>query len=334
MDPSAKRSASVTIAAVVALLCCLFLLLCCSVAFLGMLLVKLPGSAPEVPPLVRNIALVTEGFLICLCLFGMATGIGLFYLRNWARISILIWGGFSVFFGAIGIPIAYLTTFSANTTTPALPADSMQAVRWILLFIYGVPLLIGIWWLILFNRKSVKAQFAGGRESAQQGLPQKPSCPVPIAVLAWLYIGSILNLLFIPFLSFHVPILVFGRVLPPSVGRTVLILNCLAFVLAGIGLLKLKPWSYSLTIGLQVFWLTSTVVSVLSPNYNAVMDSFLKEMQASLHLPETSLSPLNFAHSYGWTRVLGLVFAGTILGMLVYYRTRFLNAASRAASAT
>jgi hypothetical protein len=278
--------------------------------------------------------LAIQGFMMCLSLFGIATGIGLIYLRKWARISILIWGGLSVFFGVIGIPIAFLMPFPPTPNAPDLPAGTMQAVRWILLLIYGLPLLIGVWWLILFNCKTVKAQFEGQGESADQGLPQKPACPLPIAVLAWFYIASVLNLLFLPLLSFHVPLFVFGRVLPGSAGGTVLIISSVVFAIAGIGLLKLKPRSYSLTIGLQLFWLASGVVSVLTPNYTAVMDSYMKEVQASLHLPETHSSSFNFAQHYGWTMATALVFAGAILGLFVYYRPRFLEAASRAASAS
>jgi len=76
-----------------------------------MLLVKLPGTTPEVPPFMRNALLATQGLMTCLSLFGMATGIGLFYLRHWARISILIWGGMSVFVGLMGISIVFLMSF-------------------------------------------------------------------------------------------------------------------------------------------------------------------------------------------------------------------------------
>src|SRR6266852_3734887 len=168
---------------------------------------------------------------------------------------------------------------SPTPNAPNLPAESMQAFRWIILIIYGVPLLIGIWWLILFNRKTVKAQFAGQGESADQGLPRKPACPLPISVLAWFYVASVLNLVFLPLLPFHIPLFVFGYVLPGSAGRIALIITSLAFAVAGVGLLKLKPWSYSLTIGLQLFWLASGVVSALTPNYGAVMDSYMKEVQ-------------------------------------------------------
>ena len=335
MDYSPNRSASVTFAAVVAILVSLFLLLCSSVLFFAMLLGKFPGTSSELPPFVRNTMMATNIFMMCLSLFGIVTGIGLIYLRNWARISILIWGGMLVFFGGIDIPIAFLMPIPPTPSAPDLPAAGIQAVRLILLAIYGMPLLIGIWWLILFNRKTVKAQFAGATGAADPTVPRKPACPLPIAVLAWFYVSSILNLLFLPFLPFlpfHAPVLVFGRVLPGKVGLTVLILSCLALFVCGVGLLRLKPWSYSLTIVLQAFWAASTAVSMLSPNYSAVVDSFLKEMQASLHLPESQSSPASFAHHYGWTVVLGLLFAGAILGLLVYYRQRFLEAASAANS--
>jgi hypothetical protein len=333
MDSAPNRSASVTAAAVVAILGGALLLVGCSIAFLGMLLIKLPSASPELPPSVRTLGLATEGFMICLSLFGIATGIGLIYLRKWARISILIWAGFCAFFGVIGIPIVLLMPFSPTPNAANLPAEGMGLFRGILLMIYGVPLLIGMWWLILFNRKSVKAQFAGMTVSADPGLPRKPACPRPIVVLAWFYVASVLNLLFLPLLPFHVPLMVFGYVLPGSAGKMVLIITSLAFTIAGIGLLKLKPWSYSLTISLQLFWLASGVVSALTPNYGAVMDSYMKEVQASFHLPETAASPFNFAQHYDWMMVGGLVLGGAILGLLVFYRPRFLEAASRAATA-
>jgi hypothetical protein len=332
MSGSPKSSASVTFAAIVAILCSFLLLVCCAFAFLAFLLAKLPGTPAELPPSLRIFMLATQGFMVCLCLFGIATGVGLLYLRKWARISILIWGGFSVFFGIVGIPIAYFSLSSPSPSAPDLPAGSMLAVRLILLVFYGIPLLIGVWWLTLFNRKSVKAQFVEVSPPADLALPRKPACPLPIAVLAWFYMASILNLLLFPLLPFPLPVFIFGRVLPPAAGITVLILSCLAFVLAGVGLLKLKPWSYSLTIGLQLFWLASTVVSVLSPNYRVVMDSFLKQMEASLHLPPTQYSPTNFSQQYGWTIYFGLLVAGAILGLIVYYRPRFLEAAASAAS--
>jgi len=334
MESTVKRSASVTAAAVVAILESIILLLCCSAAFFVFLLAKLPGPASQLPPAMRYMMLGTQGFMMALSLFGVATGIGLLYLRKWARTSILTWGGLSVFFCGVGMLIFSLLPFPPNPNSPELAPESMPGVRLFLVLVYGVPLLIGVWWLILFNRPSVKAQFTGSAFLADPSVPPKPACPAPVAVLAWFYITSILNLLFFPFLPFRVPVFVFGRVLPGSVGIAVLILTCLAFTVAGIGLLKLKSWSYTLTLGLQLFWLASMVVTLLTPNYKTAMDSFMKDIQASMHLPDTPFPAVDMSHSYGWSVVLGLLVAVGILGLLVYYRPRFLKEAARAASAS
>jgi len=332
MESLAKRSASVSAASIVAILSSLILLLACSAAFFVFLLAKLPGPVSDFPPAMRYMMLGTQGFGMCMSLFGIATGIGLLYLRNWARISVLIWGGLFVFFGVIGMLFIFLMPFPTNPNAPGLTPEAMPEFRLILFLVYGPPLAIGAWWLILFNRRGVKAQFAGSALPADPSVPPKPACPLPISVLAWFYITSILNLLFLPFFPSHVPVILFGQVLPSKLGWTILILIFLAFFVAGIGLLKLKPWSYTLTLGLQIFGDASLLVTVLSPNYKAVMDSFMKEFQASLHLPETPFSGVDFSPNYGWTVVFGLLIAVAILGMLVYYRPRFLKEASRAAS--
>jgi hypothetical protein len=292
----------------------------------------LPGTTSELPPSIRYMMLGTQGVMLCLSLFGVATGFGIIYLRKWARISILIWGGLCVFFGVIGIPIAYLAMFSPSPNSPALPVEGMQSFRWILIVIYGVPFLIGIWWLILFNRKGVKAQFDGATGSANPGLAQKPRCPLPITVLAWLYLTSILNLLFLPFFPVHAPVFVFAMLLPDRLGLAVLILSCLAFSISGIGLLKLKPWSYSLTMALQVFWIASMAVSLLRRDYKSTMLSFMEQYGASLHLPGSQFSANPLTQHFGWFMVFGVLFACAILGMFVCYRKRFLEAAAAAAA--
>src|SRR5690349_4583250 len=117
MDNPSKRSASVTAAAVVAILTSLLILLGCSMALFSLLLFKLPANNPEIPSSVKTAMVVMQGFMIALSLFGIATGIGLLYLRKWARISILIWGGFFAFFGVLGIPVVYLMRFPPTTNS-------------------------------------------------------------------------------------------------------------------------------------------------------------------------------------------------------------------------
>ena len=123
-----SASTSVIVAAVFAILAGLITLLMMSLAFFGILLGGAQGGPPEFPVFVRNVTLGSLAFLLCLSAFGIATGIGLILLKNWARISVLIWGGFSVFFGVMGIPIILFTSFPTIPSAPNLPATSIHLI--------------------------------------------------------------------------------------------------------------------------------------------------------------------------------------------------------------
>jgi hypothetical protein len=72
---------------------------------------------------------------------------------GWARISVLVWSGITVSLSAPGI-LRFIFIPIANA-----PADASIIVRLVVLVFYALPLAIGKWWLILFNRKEVAAQF-------------------------------------------------------------------------------------------------------------------------------------------------------------------------------
>jgi hypothetical protein len=330
MGDSSKAPASVIAAAVVAILCALFFLLTCSVTFFVLLIGNLPGSTPELPPILRDMELAIMGLIMCLSIFGIVTGVALIYLRNWARISILIWGGAFTFFAAVGIPFVFLLPNITPPDAPQLPASSQHLIQWILVFTYGLPLVIGLWWLILFNRRSIKEQFIAARGSLDAALPQKPRCPLPIAVLAWFYIASVLNLVFLPFIPLRIPVFLFGLPLQGKAGLAILLLTALGFFVGGVGTLKLKPWGYYLSILLQSFWLVSGALSVFSPRYAAAIFSYMNDMQTWMHLPETPFPPEHFAQNFIGMMIFGLVIAAAILGLFLYYRRRFLEAASAA----
>ncbi len=81
-------------------------------------------------------------------------------------------------------------------------------------------------------------------------------------------------------------------------------------------------WSYSLAIGLQVFGLANGVALVLSPNF----ERFMKDTMASMKYPAGGTYPMP---EIGYLRALSsfsslMVFV--ILAILVYYRSRFLEA--------
>jgi hypothetical protein len=272
-------SASVIVAAVFAILAGLITLLMMSLGFFGILLGTTQDAVPELPAFVRSATLAFLAFLVCLSVFGIATGIGLILLRNWARISVLIWGGFSVFFGVLGIPIILFMSLPPPPDVPNLSPASMQMARLFLAFMYGIPLIVGLWWLILFNRKAVKAQFAGIAGALDQTVPQKPRCPVPVAVLAGLYITAAAHIVILPFLPFSMPLILFGHLFQGNIGTLFYALNCLVLAVVGVSLLKLKPWAYHLTMGLNLFWFASGIGTILHPNYFSQMASIIHRSQ-------------------------------------------------------
>lgn len=291
---------------------------------MGIMLGMQPYNA-EVAPMVRSWTIGVMGFLIGLSIFGVATGIGLFLLRNWARISALIWAGLSVFFGLAGVVVIFFS--AALPASENLPAQSMWIFRLVLAAIYGIPLFIGIWWLILLNRRAIKLQFPGSGVSVDPEIPPKPRCPTPVAVLAWIFIASGFNIPFLFFLPARIPMLFFGQPISGKTGIVFLIFILTLSAVIGAGLLKLKRWSYSLAIGMQFFGLANLLVSIFSPNFNSYSDSMLLEMEKAIPASNSGFQLVQNPDYFYWCMCFGIVCVMAVLGILLFYRTRFLGLA-------
>jgi hypothetical protein len=212
-------------------------------------------------------------------------------------------------------------------TPPNAPQNFIGFVRAAVLIFYGLPFAIALWWLILFNKKSVVMQFAGSAGSFldASGFPAEPvstsrlSCPLPLMVLAGFLLFSSLSAFLIFLLP--VPLLLFGypvRGLPATILWIASSGSCAA---AGIGLLRLRPWGFWLAVGLQLFWFCSGVVSMTNANYPQVMQEVLDRTRARMgDSPRYSVEQLK-PYSYA-----GLATPVLIGGLLLAYRRRFLAA--------
>lgn len=334
-DPMGIRPrppASIIAAGVIAILGSLLVLAGTGIGLFTLLLVKLPATLPEQPAFAKTVGIATMAVAMACSIFGIATAVGLFLLRNWARLSAVVWAGICFCFGLIGIPIALFISIPTSSASPGLPANFALSFRLILLAIYGVPLAVGIWWLILFNRKAVKEQFAVAPSSVDLSLPQTPRCPTPVTVLAWFFITSLANLAVLPFLPFKFPALMFGRLFYPPAGTIILVVSCALVTIVGVGLLKLKLWSYSLSIGLQLVWLASGIITVLNPNFDSLMNSMMAGIYSEFHLPAGVYAPMDILQHMRLFMYIGLLIPIAIVGMLFYYRERFLEASAAAKS--
>ncbi len=324
-----KRTASVTAAGVVAIVGSVLVLLCTSFVFVVVLVLPTSQAASPMPSSARTMAVGTVAFFFGLAIFGVFTGIGVLRLKNWARISALVWSGITAAICAPILAFLVLIPFPTLPNAPS-PADVAVFVRVAAGLLYALPLVIAIWWLILFNRKAIAAQFAApapdspldaSRFPGQTTSPPKPPLPLPITVLAVFLLMSSFSLFLLFFV--HAPMVWFAHAFRGPAGTTVWITTCLLSTAAGIGLLCRKVWSYSLALGLQLLGFLSGIVTLASPKYPDLMREAIASMAFSTApYPEYSIEQLR-RFSYA-----SLIFPVLIGILLLCYRSRFLEASA------
>jgi hypothetical protein len=318
-------------AGVVAIISSVLMLLGTALAIVAILTVPF-SQAPQVPGYtrnLRNLAVGSMGFLACLAAFGIVTGVGVIRLKNWARISALVWSGMTAVWCGLGLAFLASMPLIMPPNSPT-PVSILTFARVTDGLFDAVPLGIAIWWLILFNRKAIAAQFispAPGGPLDASGFPaepapaSKPALPLPITVLAVFLLLSSFSL-FLLFFA-HMPMVLFAHAFRGPTGTAVWITTCLLSTAAGIGLLCRKGWSYSLVIGLQVLGFLSGIVALASPKYPDLMREMIASMAFSTGpYPEYSIEQLR-RFSYA-----SLAFPLLILILLLYYRSRFLQAST------
>jgi len=316
---SSGPSSSIIAAGVVGILASLIAILIAVATVAGMGMLPQPSGSPEIPPNVKSMAVAMMVVFAGLAVFGIFTGVGVLHLKNWARISMLIWGGVMAAFCSLALLFA---TFVPLPGGPAASPMGVPFLRLVLIVMYGTPLLIGVWWLVLFNQPAIKAQFlAVPPADGQLATPPRPRCPLPLAILAGFSIFSAGFSLLLPFTNFPTNVILFGHLFHRPLGLVLFFLSAGIFLLGAIGLLRLKRWSYTLMLAQYFFWMVSGTVTLVSPNY----DRNLHEIMSQMSLPEGPMGQAAFAQ----TRVFGalaLIPGVLLIWLLLYYHTRFIEA--------
>jgi hypothetical protein len=313
---SSGPSSSIIAAGVVGILASLFGILIAVAAIAGMSMIPQAPGSPEIPPNVKSIAVAMMFVFAGLAVFGIFTSVGVLRLKKWARISMLVWGGVMAAFCAIALLFA---AFMPLPEGPATSPMSVPVLRLVLALIYGTPVLIGVWWLALFNQPGVKAQFLSGAPAGGQPvIPVQPRCPLPLAILAGFSIFSAGFSLLLPFINFPTNVILFGHLFHRPLGLFLFFLSAGIFLAGSIGLLRLKRWSYPLMLGQYFFWLASGTVTLVNPNY----ERNIQEMMSQMNLPEGPMAQAAFAQ----TRVFGalaMIPGVLVIWLLLYCHTRF-----------
>lgn len=322
-------SASVLAAGIVAIISGAFAAFSILASFLFLTLsgLGMPSTAVLAPEM-RPILYGTWIFFLLCSIVVVATGIGIIRLRNWARIALLVIAGCMLFFGLIGIGVIFFTIFVA----PVEAGVSKAVLAAVLAFIYGIPILIALWWLILFTRSAITRQFQAAFALAapppagpgSRSFLNNPQCPLPVRIVAWYLASFILVLPFLPFLPFRIPAFYFGHIFRGPAAPLILFLNFALLGAAGLGLLLLKRWSLPLTLALQLLFCINGLYAALSPSFESMMRAAMQDM----NLPDLPYFTQSMLTNMRYFNLLGLVIPIAIIVTLLISRQSFHSAAA------
>ena len=307
-----RRPVGVTASAIVAMLGSIVALMF-AVLMVAALFIEPPQSQPR--PQVREAIPAALAFAI-LAGLGFWTSAGLFRLSARARMSILVFAGF----------LAASSLFGLLVTT-ALPmptkysVETAQTLRQIMVAFFGIPLAIGVWWLIQFNTTSTKAAFASS--------PAEPASPRPlsITIIAWASIlGGVSSLLAILTAG---PLFLFGSIFTGWTAGVIYAFFAALTLYIGKGLLELREEARILAIGWFGFsFLHMSVVTLVPPLRRRMLD-----LQQTLAPGEPTPMP-DSAMLMNGAFALGAIVAGGAIWFLIRNRDAFGETLKPGESAT
>jgi hypothetical protein len=346
-----KRSTGVTVAAIVLLLgSALELLL---TAFTTILMFWISGKTywEPIPTQLLVLDLVGAAFIACVDIFGIITAIGLLRLKNWARITTIVFG---VIIAAQSLLSAIVILVIPLPTVPNSPAHIDAIIRATMaggcLFFFA----IGLWWLILFTRRGVREQFkpapvpipaeisASAAPIPTVPIPAVPvsapkpgRLPVVVLVVAIFLLAGTPAIFIVPLL--HFPAFFLGKAIYGRTGELIYVPYFLIQLILGIGLLRLKRWSLPATIAFYIFGIFNAATMFFGSGREAYIAAVLRTMPmpptpASMP-PGFPFSTQEFAFFMDLGGVIGILFCLVLTVLLLRARPAFNRAARERAAA-
>jgi hypothetical protein len=333
-----KRSVGVTTVAILSLIGSLLTLAMGLVMLVVMAFAPVPANSQfsGSPMAFKILMLVVSLFYLLPAAWGIATAIALWRLKNWARISIII---FSVLLICMGGFSGLTTLVLPFPTAPNNPLDPsvVTSIRLAMGTFFLALLGIGIWWLVFFTRSKVKIQFAQPISLASgQGAPlqsteqmpfalvgvtnaRKPGRPLSITIIAWLLlVGS----LFIPLtLAMHGPVILFLKIVTGWPAAVICVLFAVVQLSVGIGLLRLKPIARAAAIVYFVFGALNSGTFFLAPGAHARVLAIMEWERSKFHWMGTFQSQLSFQTDPTPFAVLGSMTGLVMIAVQIYFLT-------------
>jgi ABC-type antimicrobial peptide transport system permease subunit len=317
-----KRPVGVTIAAAVVLIGSALTLL--SAAFIIFASAMMP-AADSTSAFTRDAGLIMAVLMLGLAGWGIATGSNLLQVREWARISMIVFSGLLLVMAVPGLlmmlvmplPTPPPDAFPPGDALPS-PEHLMTAVRVVMAFFYALLALLGGWWIYFFNSRPVRELFRGAASAqsstwapavhAPTEIPGMPKRPVSITIIAYL---ALVGACMFPILNImHLPLTFLGFFFTGGKASLIVVGYMSVQLLMAYGLLKLEMWGRNLAIYYFNFAIFNSVISVILPGAQTRYEEAMTSMRGLLGLPPTQFQvPL-------WT---SLVFSLPMIGVQLWF---------------
>jgi hypothetical protein len=316
-----KRAGGVTASGVIGILGSLLTILfgiMLAVTSMSIRAHPLPAAAATPPFDVTKVLIVESIVLFGLAILGIVCSIALLKLKNWARVSFLVFAGVlggSSIMSVIGMSISFYLLPQIAPRDQGPPQGIFIGVLLVFSFIALGLLGLSVWWLYYFTRRHIKEQFLTETELAT---PRRG--PLSVTIIAWfLVIGGCLGCL--TFVASY-PVFLFGFAFNGWTAKLVLTLISASSLAAGVGMLRWRAPAHTLALALYGFFLLSTLASLILPGSVARMQDAMREFA----YPQADGFPTS-SQTFVWLSMLFTVIAVLVpLWFLVTRRRAFLDA--------
>ena len=320
-----KRSAGITITAVLAFIGSAIALFAAALMSLTFTIAIPNGKLPHG---FGYIAIFSVLIMVLTAAWGVASGVGLLNLREWSRISVLV---FSALLLTVAFPGCFMVLFAkfpvpANSPDVELAQRTMWITRMFGVAMYAFLAALAGGWLYYFNLRNVKAQFVARHvagagldlESATRIGPYSGGRPLSITIIAgFLMLGALSLPLF---LVFRFPMMFLGFFFTGPAAALIILTYAAVQAALAYGLWELKPWGRSLSIYYFNFAIFNAVISVILPGAESRYEQMIAAIQSTMNLPAAPAQP----HFPLWIALFfSLPFIGIQLWFLIASKPAF-----------
>jgi hypothetical protein len=319
--------------------------------------VDTPPGSPLPPAAFKAFFLLAPLVYILPAIWGICSGVGLLQLKNWARISVIVFAAFLVVTGLCAGLVSLALIVMPPPRSSELDLRALTIGRIFMAISAVVEVSIGVWWLVFFNVAKTRAQFqrpvlpwtavaptglptppppGPANQTASPLTPIQPASrrPLSITIIAcYLLLGAA----FFPInLAMHAPAALFTKLLIGWAAVVYWLVLGAVQVYLGVGLLRLRPASRLVAMAYLVFALLNSVVFFFAPGGRdrllqliQMQHSLFPWMNASQSSYPLRIDPTPFI-------MIGAVFGAGVVVVILYFlfqsREAFTRPAVRASS--